>query len=121
MDLKEDRIRIIFLLVLVVSSVIFMLLDSIGAISFLYDGVSYVSVPVREQARKFTVKTNDFFGVVLKISDIQNENAILSDENAKLYESISKLDELKIQNKTLREQLGIEEDLLEGIVEARII
>lgn len=121
MDLSETKNRIIALVLIVVGSFFLLLLDSIGAVSSLYDLSSLVTVPVRLEIRKLTLSVNDYLGIISRVSDLNNENDELKKNNEELLQKLSELEEYKQENVALKEQLGLIELTDESILEARVI
>lgn len=121
MDLSRFRDRILILVIILVSSIVLLLLDSVGVVGSLYDVSSLITVPVRLELYKYSQKVNNLFGVISKISTLQQENESLRQENNELLEKVSELEECKTEIVSLQEQLGLKELSPEWILKARVI
>lgn len=121
MDFNKFRDRILVLLIILVGSIFLLLLDSVGVVGSLYDLSSFVSVPVRLELHRISLRVNDLLGILGKISDLQEENEELRQLNSELLEQISGYEECREENEALKEQLDLKNISSEWIVEARVI
>lgn len=121
MDLNDFKNRILVIIVIVVVGVLFLLFDSLGIVSSLYNFSALLTVPIRLELRKFSLKVNDLIGVVTQVSVLKSQNQNLREENLELLEEVSKLEEAESENEALKEQLELEEGKREFLLEARVI
>lgn len=121
MDLSNSRDRLIALVVIVAISIFGLLLDSIGVIGSLYDVSAAVGLPIRFELRKVSLQINDFLGAISKITDLEEENNVLREENIRLQEELAGFDECRIEQGRLREQLGILDTVETEKIQARVI
>lgn len=121
MDFNNFKTRTITLLVIIISSILFLLLDSVGVVSGVYGFASLISVPVKLEMRKVSVRANDIWNIVTSINELKNENEDLTLENEELLAELSECEEVMAENKALQEQLGVESINYSKITEARVI
>ncbi|MBU0975350.1 MAG: rod shape-determining protein MreC [Patescibacteria group bacterium] len=121
MNLGELKNRILVIGGVIVISILFLLLDSIGAASGLYNIASIVSVPARLEIKKITIGMNDWLGVVSQVASLKRENDSLRTINRDLLQQISELEECQTENENLKKQLGIKTGKPEWTVEGRVI
>lgn len=115
------RERMMMLIGTIILSFFLLLLDSIGATTFLYNVVSYVTEPVKARIYTFTVNVNDVLAVVGKVTSYREENDQLRNENQELVEQVSELLEYKTESEILKEQINLMEPQRDWVLEARVI
>lgn len=122
MNFDDFKNRILTLVVILAVSILLLLLDSVGVVSSLYDLASIASVPIRLEFRQVSLKLNDILGVITQISTFKKENEDLKRENLDLLTQLSELEEKRLENEILKEQLKLEEiGNDQWILQARII
>ncbi|MDD3647984.1 MAG: rod shape-determining protein MreC [Candidatus Dojkabacteria bacterium] len=121
MDLDELKNRFIVFGGVIVCGILLLLLDSIGAVSGLYNVVSVISVPARIEIRKISVGINDWLGVVSRVASLRNENESLKQENKEMLEKISELNECQKENDIFRNQLGPDSVKVDWMLEGRVV
>jgi rod shape-determining protein MreC len=121
MNLESLKDRVFLLVVFIILSIFFLLLDSIGVIGILYDVTALITVPIRLELKSLNKEVNDIFGAIGKMSSLSKENEILREENVSLIEQSSQLEEYKYEIDILKEQLELKEKVQGKLIEARVI
>jgi rod shape-determining protein MreC len=87
----------------------------------LYHLSGYVSVPVRLEFRKVTVKVNDVWNIVTQVSSLKKENEDLKIENSQLLEKFAGFEETQAENQALKDQLDIDIPGIGGTIGGRVV
>lgn len=109
MNLEDFKNRTLTLVIILAVSILLLLLDSVGVVSSLYDLTSVASVPARLEFRRVSLKLNDVLGIITQISTFKKENEELKRENLDLLSNLSELEEKRVENEILKEQLKLGE------------
>lgn len=108
---KEISSKIVAFVFLLVISALIVFLNSFGYLNRVKNGVLYITVPIQETFQTSSMNLSNLFRTVENIGKFKEENVTLKNENLKLTYKVSELEEVKRENKSLKQQLGFSDDL----------
>ena len=119
--MKFSNYKIFWFFFAIIFIVLIIFAHNYGILDPAENGISYVTKPIQVTFHEIGNKFYNFFNIFFSLNKLQSKNSELEEEVKKLNAEVASLQELKVENKALRDQLGFSQKTDYQTVAAEII